>query len=168
MHTALSHPDPLTFPGKGSSQGSLWEQKQTPRVLDSRALTPSVLLRDLGRAQLLPHSCTRPTEPQALPHFAAVQAQALALSICLPSPPKLRLRPLLLCSACLSEQAGKACETGFSPNTELAWLRFLSCSPLERSLQSSLSREPEFSPSWIYSASLTSEQGPPGDHWGLV
>lgn len=85
-----------------------------------------------------------------------------------PNPSKTQVQPLLLCRACLSEQALTACEMGFAPNTELAWLCCLSCCSLERPPQSTLSREYNFSPSWIHPASLTSEQGSPGDHWGLV
>lgn len=79
IHTPLAHPDPLAFPGKGSSEGSLWAWQPSPRVLDSCALTPSVFPHDLGWAWLLCHSCPRPRQPRALPPVCSPKPWPLAL-----------------------------------------------------------------------------------------
>lgn len=124
VHTALAPPAPFTFPGKAGLQGCLWGWQWTPRGADSCTLTPFVFLCALGLAQLLPHGCTW------LRHPGVSQARALALGVCLPGPSKLRLQPLLLCSACLSQCKQKRfLRWGFPQVLELAWPCLLACCP---------------------------------------
>lgn len=161
---SLAHPDPLPFPGEGSSRGSFCGGSR-PQGFWAAVPHPRCVSPCFGVSSAAPRGCTGPSSAEPCPALQPRRPR--------PGPqhcPKAlqnSASALLLCRACLSEEAETAWQMGFPQTLSLHGCVFSVAAPW-RGHPRAASPESAISVRHGHTQLHSQEQGSPGDHWGLV